>query len=364
MSKPERFNRRHEMSSKKASQSTSEEVLAIVPTGYAQILEDLKSKIKASQLQAISAVNKQLISIYRDIGRTIHEQQSAAEWGSSIVEHLAKDLQKSFPGMKGFSSRNLWRMKDFYISYRDNEKLTALLAEISWTHHLIILEKCKDPLEREFYIRMSKRQSWSYRVLMNQISNQTYEKTMTSQTNFDKNLPERLRPEAKLAMKDDYAFSFLELDEEHNEHELERAILCRIEDFLREVGSVYSFMGSQYRLEVGDQEYFVDLLLYHRKLRALVAIELKIGVFIPEYVGKMQFYLAVLDDTVRLKGENPSIGIILCKEKNRTIVEYALKETSKPINVASYQMVTKLPKQLQKELPSPEQISKLLNHIT
>ena len=198
---------------------------------------------------------------------------------------------------------------------------------------------------------------------MNQITNQTYEKTLTSQTNFDKNLPERIRPEAKLAMKDDYAFSFLELGEEHSEYELESSILSRIEDFLREVGNVYSFVGSQYRLEVGDQEYFVDLLLYHRKLRALVAIELKIGAFIPEYVGKMQFYLAVLDDTVRLRGENPSIGIIMCKEKNRTIVEYALKETNKPINVASYQMVSKLPKELQNELPSPEQISKLLDYI-
>lgn len=254
-------------------------------------------------------------------------------------------------------------MKDFYLSYRSNEKLTALLAEISWTHHLVILEKCKDLLEREFYMRMSKRNSWSYRVLMNQIDNQTYEKTLISQTNFDKNLPEKMRPEAKLSMKDDYAFSFLELGEEHSEYELERAILSKIEEFLREVGNVYSFMGSQYRLEVGDQEYFVDLLLYHRKLRSLVAIELKIGAFVPEYVGKMQFYLAVLDDTVRLEGENPSIGIIMCKEKNRTIVEYALKETNKPINVSSYQMVKKLPKELQNELPSPEQISKLLDCI-
>lgn len=164
-------------------------------------------------------------------------------------------------------------MKDFYLSYHGNEKLTALLAEISWTHHLVILEKCKDSLEREFYIKMSKRNSWSYRVLMNQISNQIYEKTMTSQTNFDKNLPEKMRPKAKLAMKDDYAFSFLELGDEHSEYELEHALLSKIEEFLKEVGNVYSFMGSQYRLEAGDQEYFVDLLLYHRKLRSLVASE-------------------------------------------------------------------------------------------
>lgn len=348
---------------KKNSHDEKERTLSIIPASYNTVLDDLKSKIKASQLQALSVVNRELISVYREIGRTIHEQQEKAEWGSSIVEQLAKDLQNSFPGMKGFSSRNLWIMRDFYLSYQGSEKLQTLSAEISWSHNVIILEKCKDVLEREFYIKMSKRNSWSYRVLMNQISNRTYEKTMTSQTNFDKNLPEKMRPEAKLAMKDDYAFSFLELGDEHSEHELEHAILSKIEEFLREVGNVYSFMGSQYRLEVGDQEYFVDLLLYHRKLRSLVAIELKIGTFIPEHIGKMQFYLAVLDDTVRLEGENPSIGIIMCKEKNRTIVEYALKETNKPINVASYQMVQKLPKELQNELPSPEQISRLLDCI-
>jgi len=276
---------------------------------------------------------------------------------------LSQDLQKAFPGIKGFSSRNLWRIKDFYQSYHTNEKLPAVLAEISWTHHVYILEKCKDPLEREFYIKMSKRNSWSYRVLLNQIDNQNYEKTMRSQTNFEKNLPEKMMPEAKLAMKDEYTFDFLELGDEHSEHELERAIVRNIEHFLQEVGNVYTFMGSQYRLEVDGQEFLIDLLLYHRKLKSLVAIELKVGAFIPEYVGKMQFYLAVLNDTVRLPDENPSIGIILCKEKNRTIVEYSLKETNKPINVAAYKTTTKLPKELRDELPSPDQIAMLLDYI-
>ena len=162
---------------------------------------------------------------------------------------------------------------------------------------------------------------------------------------------------------DEYAFDFLELGEEHSEYELEQAILKNIEKFLREMGNVYAFMGSQYRLEVGDQEYFIDLLLFHRKLKSLVAIDLKIGPFIPEYVGKMQFYLAVLNDTVRMEDENPSIGIILCKEKNRTIVEYSLKETNKPINVAAYKTTTSLPKELRDELPSPDQIARLLDYL-
>jgi predicted nuclease of restriction endonuclease-like (RecB) superfamily len=335
-----------------------------LPDGYGTVLEDIKSKIKAAQLRALSAVNKELISIYWEIGKTVHDQQQSESWGTSVVEQFAKDLQKSFPGMNGLSSRNLWRMRDLYLSYRNNTKLSAVLTEISWTHHMYILVKCKEPLEREFYMRMSRKNGWSYRVLLHQIANKTYEKTMRSQTNFDKNLPEKMRPEAKLAVKDEYSFGFLELADDHSERELEEAIVRNIEDFLREVGNVYAFMGSQYRLEVDGQEFFVDILLYHRKLKSLVAIEIKVGPFIPEYVGKMQFYLAVLNDTVRLEDENPSIGIILCREKSRTIVEYSLRETNKPINVAAYKNVTKLPKELKGELPSPDQIAMLLQHIS
>jgi len=336
--------------------------LTSLPDGYVNILEAITSKIKASQMRAMRAVNCELIEIYRDIGKTLYEQQEQAEWGSFVVERLAKDLQNSFPGMKGLSSRNLWRMKDFYLSYRESEKLTTLSAEISWSHNVALLSKCQDPLQREFYMRMSKKNGWTYRVLLHQIDNMTYEKTMTSQTNFDKSLSKKLRPEAKLAVKDEYVFGFLELGDEHSEYELERAIVRNIEPFLREVGNVYAFMGSQYRLEVDGQEFFVDLLLYHRKLKSLVAIELKVGAFIPEYVGKMQFYLAVLNDTVRLKGENPAIGIILCKEKSRTIVEYSLKETNKPINVAAYKTTPELPREMRNELPTPEQIERLLKY--
>lgn len=334
-----------------------------IPDGYEVILETLKKKLKEAQLRALSTVNKELITIYREIGKTIYDQQQSGSWGSSVVELFAMDLQKSFPGMKGFSSRNLWRMKDLYLTYCQDEKLTTLSTEISWSHNVAILGKCSNLLEKEFYMRMSKKNRWSYRVLLNQIDNKNYEKTMTSQTNFDKNLPEEMRPEAKLAVKDEYSFGFLELGEEHSERELERAIVNNIEDFLREVGGAYSFMGSQYRLEVDGQDFFIDLLLYNRKLKSLVAFELKLGAFVPEHVGKMQFYLAVLNDTVRFEGENPAIGIILCKEKSRTIVEYALNNSDKPINIASYTTVTKLPKELENELPSPDQIAKLLEYI-
>jgi predicted nuclease of restriction endonuclease-like (RecB) superfamily len=207
---------------------------------------------------------------------------------------------------------------------------------------------------------MTRKFGWSKNVLIHQIENQSYEKTLLGQTNFDKTLTPGQRAQAKLAVKDEYTFDFLEMGEEHSERELERALIVRIEDFLRAMGGLFAFVGSQFRLAVNDKEYFIDLLLYHRRLKCLVAIELKIGDFQPEFVGKMQFYLTALDRQVREEGEKPSIGIILCKEKNRTVVEYALYDARKPIDVATYRMVKRLPKELKGQLPSPAEIAKLL----
>lgn len=349
--------------SEKTQVLDGKEVIRMVPEDYEPVLETIVSKIKAAQARAISVINFELVTVYRDIGKIIYEKQSKVDWGSSVVERLAADLRNLFPKTKGFSSRNLWIMRDLYISYRDHEKLQTMSAEISWSHNVAILSKCQDRQEREFYIRMSKRNGWSYRALLNQIENKAFERMMTSQENFETNLPAKVRQEAKLSVKDEYAFDFLELGDEYSERELERAIGRNIEAFLREVGNAYTFVGSQYRLEVGGQEFFIDILLYHRKLKSLVAIELKRETFIPEHIGKMQFYLAVLNDTVRLPDENPSIGIILCREKNRMIVEYALKDSNKPINVASYKIVQQLPQGLKDHLPTQEQIEKLLEYI-
>jgi predicted nuclease of restriction endonuclease-like (RecB) superfamily len=254
-------------------------------------------------------------------------------------------------------------MRQFYIAYYGHEKLQPLVGEISWTKHLVIMAKCKDDSEREFYIRMTSKFGWSKNVLIHQIENQSYQKILLGQTNFDKTLTPELRAQAKLAVKDEYTFDFLELGEAHAERELERALIARIEDFLREMGGLFAFVGSQFRLEVDDKEYFIDLLLFHRRLKCLVAVELKVGEFEPEFVGKMQFYLAALDDIVREDGENPSIGIILCKEKRRTIVEYALRDARKPIGVATYRLVKRLPKELQGQLPSPAEIIRLLEGV-
>lgn len=330
---------------------------------YGSLLVEIKQRIRSAQYEALKAVNKELIALYWDIGRLIVDRQQKGKWGKSIVEQLAKDLQAEFPGISGFSARNIWRMRDFYITYHTNEKLTPLVTEIGWSHNLVILQKCKDDLEREFYLRMTRKFGWTKNVLIHQIDNQTYEKTLLNQTNFDQTVSESIQQQAKLAVKDEYTFDFLELADEHTEAQLESAILAKVEPFLNEMGGMFAFIGSQYRLMVGSEDYYVDLLLYHRQLKSLVALEIKVGEFQPEYVGKMQFYLAVLNDQVRLEGENPSIGIILCRSKYKTVVEYALKDATKPIGVATYKITSTLPQELKDQLPAPEQVARLLEGI-
>jgi predicted nuclease of restriction endonuclease-like (RecB) superfamily len=331
------------------------------PDSYGALLREIKERIRAAQYAALRAVNRELIDLYWDIGRLIVERQTGETWGSSVVQNLARDLQREFPGVSGFSAPNLYKMRQFYEAYRANENLSPLVREISWTKNLVILERCSGDAEREFYITQTKQFGWTKNVLTHQIENRTFAKTLLNQTSFHTTLPQEMRDQAKLAVKDEYTFDFLELADEHSERQLEQAILAKVEPFLLEMGGMFAFIGSQYRLEVGDKEYFIDLLLFHRRLRSLVAVELKIGEFQPEHIGKMQFYLAVLDDTSRLEGENPAIGILICKSKNRTIVEYALKESSKPIGVATYRVTTSVPEELRNDLPAPEQIAKLLN---
>lgn len=336
---------------------------AALPPDYAALLTTVKERVRAAQYAALKAVNTELIGLYWDIGRIIVERQAGETWGKAIVQQLASDLQQEFPGVSGFSASNLWRMKGFFETYHGHAKLAPLVREIAWSHNLLIMERCSDPLQREFYIRMTRKFGWSKNVLIHQIENQSYEKSLLGQTNFDKALAPKLRDQAKLAVKDEYSFDFLELGEEHSERELERALIGRIEQFLRAMGGMFAFMGSQYRLEVEGDEFFIDLLLFHRRLRCLVAIELKIGKFQPEFVGKMQFCLTALDRQVRQEDENPSIGIILCKEKKRTVVEYALHTADNPIGVATYEIRKTLPVNLKGQLPRPEQIARLLEDV-
>lgn len=330
---------------------------------YSSFITDIKQRIRTAQYAAMKAVNTEAIQLNWDIGRMIVEKQEQFGWGKSIVEQLSKDLQEEFPGQSGWSERNLWRMRQFYETYRKNEFLPPLVAEIGWTHNCIIMEKCKDDLEREFYIRMTRKYGWTKSILIHQIEGNSYALYLTNQTNFEQTLPEKYRNQAILAIKDEFNFDFLELAEKHSERDLETALVNNIRQFLIEMGGDFSFMGNQYRLEETGDEYFIDLLLFHRRLKCLIAIELKIGEFIPEYAGKMQFYLGLLNDKVKLQDENPSIGIIICKSKKRTRVDYALRSTNLPMGVATYNLTSKLPQQLEGLLPSPEKIAESIQFI-
>lgn len=332
---------------------------------YKRVLETLKERVAQAQYAAFKSVNKELIELYRDIGRTIAEKQEQYKWGDNVIERLAKDLQAEFPGVRGFSRSNVFNMSRFYLTYKDNEKIQALLGQISWTHHLEIL-RCKSAEEREFYLKMTRKYGWSYRVLDHHIDSKAYERWLLGQTNFEATLADPLKDRAKLAVRDDYNFDFLELTEPHLERELEEMLVSKISHFLGELGGYFAFVGRQYRIEVEGSEYWVDLLFYNRELRCLMAIELKTGEFQAEYGSKMNFYLSALDSTAKLDQENPSIGIIICKSKSRTIVEYTLRDINKPIAVATYNhysTLKELPERIARYLPSPEEIEERLEEL-
>ncbi|HBN07791.1 MAG TPA: DUF1016 domain-containing protein [Cyanobacteria bacterium UBA8530] len=332
----------------------------LIPKDYDDFLATLKRQIHQRQLQAFRAVNRELVALYWEIGEAIHKKQAESGWGKAVVENLARDLQAEFLGRNGFSAQNLWFMRQFYRTYRDNQNLQPLVREISWAKNLVIFSRCKDELEREFYLRATARFGWTKNVLQHQIDNNSYAQYLLNQTNFDATVPESLKSQAVLALKDHYTFDFLGLAEEHSERELEQALIRNLRRFLEEMGGAFAFVGNQYRLQVGTQEYFIDLLLFHRRLRALVAIELKIGDFKPEHKGKMEFYLDALDNQHRLEGENPPIGIIICRSKEKTVVEYALRTAQRPLGVATYSVVPQLPADYQNYLPSPDAIAQLL----
>lgn len=325
-------------------------------------IAEIKEKVRAAQYEALKAVNVQLIALYWELGKAISEKQSTG-WGKSIVQTLSQELQKEFPNMRGFSTSNLSYMVQFYNAYSPDQNLQPLVGEISWTKHLVIMSKCKAPQERQFYILGTKKFGWTKNVLIHQIETKSFEKYLLNQTNFDTVLPAHVKIQAHLAVKDEYTFDFLDLADKHSERELEQALISNIRQFLLEMGTDFTYVGNQYKVAVNEKEYRIDLLLFHRKLQCLIAIDLKIGEFEPEHKGKMEFYLSVLNDTLKLPHENPAIGIIICKSKDRTIVEYSLKTASLPIGVATYNTTHTLPQEYQKLLPSAEAISEKLLHF-
>lgn len=322
---------------------------------------EIKERIKLAQYAAMKAVNHEMTALYWDIGKMIVEKQKILGWGQSVIKSVSQELQIEFPDMNGFSVRNLLNMRNFFLEYQNNEILQPLVAKISWSKNIVIMGKCKnDVLKKEFYIRITAKFGWTKDLLINQIENGAYEKYLLNQTNFDQTVPDEYKDQAVLAVKDEYSFDFLDIADKYTEKDLEYELIKNIRKFLLEMGSDFTFLGSQYKVSTETKDYYIDLLLYHRQLRSLIAIDLKINEFMPEHAGKMQFYLTLLDEKIKNRDENPSIGIIVCKTKDRTEVEYALKRSDTPIGVATYKITKTLPESMKGSLPSPELISERL----
>ncbi|MCR5862553.1 PDDEXK nuclease domain-containing protein [Flavobacterium sp. J372] len=305
-----------------------------------QQFEEVAGLIKAARSNALKAINREMIDLYWNIGRYISERIESAEWGQSVVEDLAGWLQSKQPELKGFSGSNLWRMRQFYTAYRDFPILAPLVREISWTHNLAIFSRCKAPEEREFYIRLSKEERYSKRELERQISAGLFERTMLGNAKLAPVVRE-FHPEVANAFRDSYIFDFLNLQEPYDESDLQQGLVSQMRNFILELGKDFLFFGEQYKLQVGSSDFYIDLLFYHRSLQCLVAFELKADKFRPEHIGQLNFYLEALDRDVKKAHENPSIGILLCKDKDNEVVEYSLSRSLSPTMVAEYR--TRLP---------------------
>ena len=326
--------------------------------GYASLLAELKERIRTARLKAAVAVNEELILLYWSIGRDILDRQTAAGWGARVIDRLAADLRRDFPEMTGLSPRNLKYMRAFAEAFPEREIVQQVVARLPWGHAIKLVESVKSPEQRSWYARQAAEHGWSRNVLAHQIDSDLFARQGKALTNFGRTLPAPQSDLAQELIKDPYSFDFLSLGPEITERELEQGLLEHLRALILELGKGFAFVGSQYHLEVGDQDYYLDLLFYHLRLRCFVVVELKIEEFKPEFAGKMNFYLSAVDDQLRHKSDAPSIGIILCKGKNEVIVEYALRDSSKPMGVAEYRLSAALPESLQAELPTEAELAR------
>jgi predicted nuclease of restriction endonuclease-like (RecB) superfamily len=349
-----------------------------LPEGYDAFLKDLKERIRAAQIKAAVAANSKLIELCWHTGQSIVERQEREGWGSSVIERLAKDIQTAFPGVEGFSRSNIWRMRAFFLAYTrevanlaqpvrefDGVHLPLLMAELPWGHNVVLIQKIKDPTERLWYARQAIEHGWSRPILDHQIDSGLYGRQGKAVTNFTRTLPP---PQSELAdevLKDPYAFDFLSLAKDARERELKKGLLAQIRHFLLELGAGFAFVGENVHLEVGGDDFYIDMLFYHLKLRAFIVIDLKARPFKPEFAGKMNFYLSAVDDRLRYPDDQPSIGIILCKAGNQAVAEYALRDIAKPIGISTYvtRLVESLPADLQTSLPTVAELEAELQAV-
>lgn len=328
---------------------------------YNSFLQEIKNKVIESRIAASKAINKSFIGLYWFIGQLIVEKQEKLAWGKSVVEELSKDLKLAFPEMTGFSPQNLWLSRQFYLEYQHSPVLQQLVGEIPWGQNILIIQKIKDENERRFYLEATAKLGWSRNVLLNQIkANVFIQKDIDKSHNFNATLPYHLAEQADEMLKSSINLEFLGLSNPILERDLEKRLLSKVKDFLIEMGYGFCFIGSQYRLVLGEKEYFIDLLFYHRFLKCLVAIELKTGAFKPEYAGKMDFYLELLNDSEKAEDDNPSIGIVLCAEKDKLEVEVSLRTKTNPIGVSTYELYPQLPEAYKGKLPTANELQKIL----
>lgn len=334
--------------------------LTPMPGDYATWLADLKGRIHNAQQRAALAVNRELVGLYWQIGRDILTRQADQGWGAKVIERLAIDLRTAFPEMKGFSPRNLKYMRAFAEAWPDAEFVQAVLAQLPWYHQLALLDKLNHPEDRRCYATKAIEHNWSRNILVMQIESGLQQRSGSAITNFDVSLPQMQSDLARESLKDPYRFDFLGLTEEAQEREVENALVKHVTEFLLELGAGFAFVGRQVLLDVGGDEFFIDLLFYHLKLRCYVVIELKGGKFKPEHLGQLGFYLTAVDRQVKDEQDNPTIGLLLCKSKNKVVAEYALGDKSQPMGIAEYKLVESLPAELRTSLPSIEQLEQEL----
>jgi len=329
---------------------------------YKTFIVAIKHKIYITKTKAILSANKLMIELYFEIGKEIISNQEIQGWGKSVVEQMSKDLKDEFGEKSGYSTQNLWYMRQFYLTYKENLNLQQLVGEIPWGSNIVIFTKCKEEVQREYYLKNTIEFSWNRNVLTHHIKTNLFARDDNKKKlhNFKDVLPSGLSELATDIVKSEYNLEFLEVAKDMHEREVENSLVENIKKFLLELGYGFSFVGNQYKLTLEKNEYFIDLLFFHRKLNSLVAIELKVGKFKPEYAGKMNFYLNLLNDTIKMPHENPSIGIILCTDKDNVEVEYSLLNVSQPMGVSTYAVKHTLPKELLDTLPTQEELKKQL----
>ena len=333
---------------------------------YRAFFEELKERVRAARLRASLSVNKELVLLYWHIGQDILVRQEQLGWGAKVVERLSTDLRRAFPDMKGFSPRNLLFMRRFAQAWQDEEIVKRLVSQLPWGHNIRLIQKVPDPDVRLWYLRKAVEHGWSRDIMVLQIDSDLHERQGAAPTNFDRTLPPPQSDLARQAVKDPYCFDFLTLHQDALERELELGLVGHIRDFLLELGVGFSFVGSQVPLKVGEQDFYLDMLFYHLKLRCFVVIELKARAFEPEHAGKLNFYLSAVDDLLRHDTDQPTIGLLLCKTKDDVVVEYALRDLNKPIGVARWEtkLVESLPEELRGTLPTVEELESELSRDT